>query len=216
MPRASSLLVSFTLLALIATPGRSAADPIDVRIMSGSLNADGPGATLSLVGDHGFTFEGFVHASGGRLGPWSSCTPCGRGDPVSLTSTWSGLDLHGTVTFQGKTYRMGGLRDDDAVGIVTFTGPTVIAPLEGTTATLVAPFTFEGQFGFPTLEPVFHFAPATARGVGTATVGLTFNPDNFWGYRSVVYEFEPIPEPGTMLLVGTALAGLGLRQRRRQ
>ena len=77
MPRVPIFLISFfALLASIAAPGRSSADPIPVRIMEGSLNATGITATLSLVGEHGFTFEGFLGVTDGVFGPWNTCVPC--------------------------------------------------------------------------------------------------------------------------------------------
>jgi hypothetical protein len=55
------------------------------------------------------------------------------------------------------------------------------------------------------------------RGRGTATLFVrrsTDVPDN-WAYSSARYEFEPIPEPGTLFLVGGGLAAFAARRRRR-
>ena len=63
-----------------------------------------------------------------------------------------------------------------------------------------APFLFSG-----TLRPPD--APTVAlRGRGTATLTVRrFESD--WIYSSARYEFQPVPEPGTMFLLGGGLAG---------
>jgi hypothetical protein len=157
-----------------------------------------------------------VSTTGGIFEPRSGCSPCLPGEPISLQAHWLGNDLSGTATFEGATYtQVGSVVPGHAVGSVTFTGSTVAPPMEGLTATLIAPFLFQGMFSFP---PSGTTAAATASLMGSGTATLVLgrqNPDvSGWSYRSAVYEFEPIPEPGTLILVGTALAGLAFRRRR--
>jgi hypothetical protein len=213
-------LVSIATVSLsLAMPSWGIADPIPVQITAGSLDLPGLGGSLQITGEHGFSFAGGVTAIGGVFGPRNSCSPCLPGQPVSLLAAWSGNDLTGTATFQGQTYtQVGSLASGHAVGQVTFSGPSPLAPpLEGFAASVTAPFEFNGAFFFPAMGG----APDTSAalfGSGTATVELfRTSLDIPWSYRGANYTFEavdPIPEPGTLLLVGSALAGLAARRRR--
>jgi hypothetical protein len=204
-------------VVLFVAPITSSADPVLVQIATGSLNMSGGGGSLSLVGDHDFTFVGGVSVLGGVFGPTLTCQPCLPGNRISLQALWSGNDLGGTATFEGVTYtQVGSLTPGRAFGTVTFTGGAVAPPLEGLTATLVAPFLFQGMFFFPAVNAT---AAASASLIGSGTTTLVLGRQNLevssWSYRSAQYEFEPIPEPGTLMLVGTALAGMAFRPRRR-
>ena len=151
MLRFSDLVVtSCTVLVLLTGPATSAADPIAVQVTAGSLNMSGIGGALSLVGDHDFTFLGGVGVVGGIFGPSITCQPCLPGDVISLQAHWDGNDLGGTATFEGATYtQVGSPVPGHAFGSVTFTGSAVAPPMEGLTATVIAPFLFQGLFSFP-------------------------------------------------------------------
>ena len=57
-------------------------------------------------------------------------------------------------------------------------------------------------------------ATASLFGTGTATVGFVRQSSlPAWSYDSALYQFEPVPEPGTLFLVATTLAGLAVRRR---
>ena len=218
MLRFSDLVVtSCTVLVLLTGPATSAADPIAVQVTAGSLNMSGIGGALSLVGDHDFTFLGGVGVVGGVFGPSITCLPCLPGDVISLQAHWDGNDLGGTATFEGATYtQVGSLAPGHAIGSVTFTGSAVAPPMEGLTATVIAPFLFQGRFSFP---PSATTAAATAALTGSGTATIVLGRQNLdvavWSYRSAAYEFEPIPEPGTLILVSTALVGVVFRRRQR-
>ena len=216
MKRVSSLVVLSAVSIFAAVPATTAADPIQIE--EGRLDMVSFAGTLSLVAT-GFSFTGGVGVPGGAFGPWTSCLPCEPGDPISLGAFWGGNDLHGTVTFNGVTYeQLGSLTPGRASGTVSFTGPALIAPAAGLTASVSGPFTFQGNFSFPaTAGSPSSFA--SLFGGGTATIQLARPVDGSpWSYRAAVYEFDqgpaPIPEPGTWLLVSSALAGLAARRRR--
>ena len=206
-------------IAIVAAPSVTFADPIPVQITAGSLEMGNVGGVLSLAGEHGFTFTGGVTVVGGIFGPRNACTPCLPGEPVNLFSTWSGNDLRGTATFQGVTYtQVGSLSSGHAFGTVTFSGPAPLAPpLEGLTGTVTAPFDFTGQFSFPATGGSAGSVVTLFAG-GTTTIGLFRSSlDIPWSYANASFTFDqvdPVPEPGTLLLVGTALAGLAARRRR--
>jgi hypothetical protein len=217
MLRFSDLVVtSWTVVALLVVPVASAADPIPVQIVAGSLNMSGTSGSLSLVGDDDFTFVGGVSIVGGVFGPAMSCLPCLPGNAVSLGAHWLGNDLSGTATFEGVTYtQVGSLAPGHAFGSVTFMqGSAVAPPLQGLTATIIAPFLFQGLFSFPPFNtPSFMTASLTGSGTASVVLGRANLDIPVWSYSSAVYEFEPVPEPGTLILFGTALAGPAFRRR---
>ena len=216
MKRISSLMALSAVLTFAAVPATVAADPIQIE--QGRLDMVSFAGTLSLVAT-GFTFTSGVGVPGGVFGPWTSCLPCEPGDPISLGAFWGGNDLHGTATFNGVTYeQVGSQLPGRASGSVSFTGPALIAPPAGLTATVTGPFAFQGNFSFPATggSPS---SSASLFGGGTATIQLARPVEDIgWSYRAAVYEFDqgpaPIPEPGTWLLVSSALAGLAARRRR--
>ena len=136
---------------------------------------------------------------------------------MSLNAAWSGSDLQGTAIFDGATYtNVGNLIAGSPEGSVAFSGAVAAPSSSGLTGTVSAPFNFVGRFQFPQ-SGGSAATTATLFGSGTASVEFfRISTDVPWSYRSAVYQFsdvDPVPEPGTMILVGTAMVGLGLRRR---
>jgi hypothetical protein len=215
------LLVLLTLT--IAAPQLAIAGTINV---SGSLTfTGGSSGSVSLVGDRGFTLNAGTSALDAFVGPFEACgfIPCPSGRPISVNAVDVGgsfLAVRGTL--DGVTFPSASCTPPDCLSLaMIFNGNPVIAP-PSNVASVVAltnPVTLEfGVF-------VNQFSPENLVASAEATVVLekaNFSlPPNCpligdcWRFASVTYDLSPVPEPTTLLLWGTTMAGLGLARWRR-
>ncbi|HET7619051.1 MAG TPA: PEP-CTERM sorting domain-containing protein [Vicinamibacterales bacterium] len=211
------LSAGLVLMCAVAWSHPAAADTI--VITSGSLEVVkfGPRSfepsPIHLQGG-GFTLDAI--GVEGRFGPALDCDfGCVPGQLVDLSASWGGLDLIGTATLNGSTYAIG-TANSPANAQVDFASAVTLPPIAGPTATMTAPFQFTGMFSFLTEDELVTHA-LVGSGLVTATFEVVQIPD-LEGFRYqpllTTYEFEPVPEPGTLLLLATGGA-LAMRRRRR-
>lgn len=180
-----------------------------------------PGASVSLTGDRGFTFNGFVLSS--PLISQPSITPaaqcgvgCSPGSTISLNASAINTDIVGHATLDGVSYPAVG---PTGPNLQFFFSGQVVAPPFGSspTAALTVPVDFAGSFN---VDPSQHNG-LVADALATLQLqqvdcpsGSPFCSGQGWQYEGIRYDLVT-PEPTTLLLFGTAMVGLGLHWRRR-
>jgi hypothetical protein len=197
------------------------AEPILITAGALGWNGQAGGVSVGLAGGT-FVFVGTAGVTGGIFTPWISCNgglACQPGTAVDLRSFWAGGDLPGTATYQGVTYPFVGGQNSPNQLVAEWTG-TLDIPAGFTGGLLTAPFGFSGRFAF---APGPTQVPGVLDLSGAGVASLTFaeyagNPGSFF-LTAVRYDFtdsaDAVPEPMSMMLVGTGLAGLAVLRRRR-
>ena len=211
--------------ALLFAPAEALADPI--AITSGFFVASSPTAVEQRYRSFGFNFGGDnLHLSGGegdgrgQSVRMVNCFPCSAGDTFSISHT-AGLFVFNpaatTLQFNGQTF-VGW-----AGGPLNFTTDAFVMPPVGDSmVTLTGHFTMTGSISFEARNffdnTSTQFFVADVYGSGTVTVQLL---ETFGRYfiSNIRYDFQPqttpTPEPATLLLLGSGLAGLAARHCRR-
>lgn len=202
MKRNAALWSIGCLLMALALPLSAAADPIAVT--GGSLQVGVSEGQLSLVGERGFFLTSHVINFNGIYAPRTECGAniCLPGDEVSLHAAWSGSDLSGQLGFEGQVYDDLGSLEGFAGAVVDFTGSFVVPPF-APSATITEPFRLNGLFTIPNAAGT-GLIEHTLTGFGTATVSMTLGEFQFVvdATRYDLSSQQPVPEPGTMFMVG--------------
>lgn len=200
----------FFVLILVSPLGslRTEAAPLDIK--SGLIQMEGPQNFNLFLSGRNVTFQG-----GGESSQQASFAP---GQTVNLSRTLipEFLSFFEVAEVDGVSY-------GDASFIaynLNLRSSSFELPLDFETSDLSfsRPFTFDGTIsGFENSNgsgtPLFS---VDLRGAGIATLTLVLSEPDEAILLSYDYSFQPVPEPATMLLLGTGLVGVVGAARRRK
>jgi hypothetical protein len=209
MRRLPLITIPILILGLASAPAQ--AEPIEIT--AGTLTVNRTFGVFHLQGPRDFLLDGFYEGS-----PLSGVV-VGPGDPVSLFMLGG---VAGNVSIDGQTFPVHPVSGPPFASVNVL--GSVVAPSfsDDQTVSVFAPFSFTGRIT-PTITSAGPlFPPLDLVGQGTVEVEFRKNPFlPIWEPQTGVFRYEsseqaPIPEPATLILVGTGIAAHLIHRRRRR
>ncbi len=210
-------------LSVLSIPPAANAGPVSITTGSVSVTSNIRDIISFDFSGNGLSVKGFdLHAASPQyMSPClTSASLCQPGDlisPTALRQLSAEPGSGSSVTFNGTSVLVSWAAHDS---FLQFTGPGVIIPDSADPITLTMPFEMAGTVNVHALNdprPVIFSTTITGSGIATLTLRRPAGNQAGFAIDTARYDFSPaaVPEPATVVLLTTGLAGIVVRKCRR-
>lgn len=225
LPIRASFIIAcgIVFLSVLSIPQAANAEPVRITTGSVSVTSNIRDIIHFNFSGNGLSVNGFdLHAALPQyMSPClRSASLCQPGDlifPTALRQLSSEPGSGSSVTFNGRSVLVSWESNDS---FLQFSGPGVVIPFSTDQMTLTMPFDMVGTIQVHALDdpgPVIFSTEINGSGIAILTLQRPAGNQAGFAITGARYDFSPaaVPEPATVILLTTGLAGIVVRTCRR-